>query len=179
MSPAAGGRGAGSASADGAAAVGPPRDPTGAAHPRRAGGGRVGASGAGGGVAGAAGGAAGGAGLCGSGRLPAGTARRAGLVGETDSGRAWGWPPVAGGGDEPARVATLTVRPAARLLGGRWAAEVLAAAGWGWDLGAPQTAPFRVLGMGLWHASADVSPLGIPSLTPCGCDAAEWQVIDG
>jgi hypothetical protein len=46
-------------------------------------------------------------GFCGSGRLPAGTACRAGLVGEADARRAWGWPQVAGGGAGPAGAATL------------------------------------------------------------------------
>jgi hypothetical protein len=31
-----------------------------------------------------------------------------GVVGEADAGRAWGWPPVAGGGAGPAGAATLT-----------------------------------------------------------------------
>jgi hypothetical protein len=87
--------------ADGAAAAGPPWDPPGAAHARRAGGGRVGASGVGGGVAGASGGAAGGAGFPRSGRLPICTARRAGVVGEADAGRAWGRSQMAGGGSWP------------------------------------------------------------------------------
>jgi hypothetical protein len=108
-SPPSWGCGTGCPSADSAAAAGPPRDPPGAPHHRGARGRRVWASGATGGVAGASGRATCGVGLRGPGRLPARTAGRAGLVGPADAGRAWGRPPVAGGGAEPAGAATLTV----------------------------------------------------------------------
>jgi len=92
----------------------------------RASGVRVGAAGAVGGVAGASGGAAGRTRLRGPGRLPAGAAGRAGLVGEGDAGGASGWAQVAGGGAGPAEAATLTEGPTARLLlGERRAATVL------------------------------------------------------
>jgi hypothetical protein len=48
--------------------------------------------------------------LPGSGDLPAGAARRAGVVGQADAGRASGRPQVAGGGAGPAGAATLTRR---------------------------------------------------------------------
>jgi hypothetical protein len=89
---------------------------------------------AGGRLAGVSGGTAGGARLCGPGRLRADTTSGAGLVGEADAGRAWGWPPLAGGGAEPAGPATLTVasdcrRPSARRALGRDGAAARCGAG--------------------------------------------------
>jgi hypothetical protein len=75
--------------------------------------------GVGGGVTGTSGGAAGGAGFRGPGGIPAGAARRAGVVDQADAGRAWGRPQVAGRGTGPAGVAILTVGSAAPMLGER------------------------------------------------------------